>query len=111
MKKQLEYKLGDKIIFNKFFERKTTRKPIGETSFIGRFKQWDIEHLKSPKEGLVIGYRTLSNGYTDFEDGVGTIFEQTESFKAMLVVFSMFKKPILVPIENFNSTLVESNSK
>lgn len=98
----IKYEMGDKIIFDKFFKRVTTYKKQGGSARDRRFKQWDISTFKTPKKGIVIGYRNLSNGFTDYNQEAGTMFTQTECFKAMLVVFSMYKKPILIPVDNFN---------
>lgn len=91
-----EYKLGDQIIFDSFYKRKSSYKLQG--TYNRRFKEWEIQKYKTPQNGIVIGYRNLSNGFTDYEQEVGTMFTPTENFKAILVVFSMHRNAILVPI-------------
>jgi len=89
------YKTGDLITFDSFYKRKTSYKLHG--TYNRRFKEWEIIKSKAPQNGIVIGYRNLSNGFTDYEAEVGTMFTPTETFRAILVVFSMYRNPIFVP--------------
>jgi len=89
------YKLGDQITFDSFYKRKTSYKLQG--TYNRRFKEWDITKNKTTHNGIVIGYRNISNGFTDYDEEVGTMFTPTETFRAILVVFSMYRNPIFVP--------------
>lgn len=51
------------------------------------------------RTGLCIGYRTLYNGDRYWEDDVGYVFNPTEHFRAMLVVFDANTNPVYVPLD------------
>ena len=49
--------------------------------------------------GMVIGLRTLSNGFIDYNSDYGYIYNPTEYLQAALVAFDLRRKPILVPLD------------
>jgi len=71
----------------------------GGTS-INRF--WERKELKTPREGLYIGKRSLSNGHYFYEDG----YEHKESVAALLVVLSEREKPIYVLPEDVSEVSI-----
>jgi len=86
-------KLGQKITIDHKLKRvvKPHPKPLHDNKF------WEKEKIK-PKECILIGVRTLSNGVSDYSEG--TYYEPKEYFKAYLVVESLNRKPFFVLIEN-----------
>jgi len=70
-----------------------------ETVMRGVFnkKQWDIDRFKHPKGGVVIGWRTLSNGESEYSCcDEPIVYHPKEHFKALLVVIDEKHKPIYV---------------
>lgn len=57
-------------------------------------KQW-VERKIKPKQVMVIGKRTLRNGFIDYTEEY-IAFSGTESFSAFLVVENMREKPFYV---------------
>jgi hypothetical protein len=63
-------------------------------------KWWEERPLETPRDGLYIGKRTISDGYTEVEDtgeGVLYIYNPEQHYTAALVVFSERERPVLVP--------------
>lgn len=59
---------------------------------------WLSSEIK-PRMGLCIGYRTIFNGDRWWEDEeVGYVFNPTEHFRVMLVVFDAHTNPVYVPL-------------
>lgn len=56
-----------------------------------------------PKQGWIIGIRTLSNGRCFFEPEEGWKYSSKEHFQAYLVVFNIREKPVLVRPEDLKS--------
>lgn len=70
-----------------------------ETFLRGRYnkKEWVINRFKHPKKGLVIGFRTVSNGLTEFSGGDDPIIYHAEKYiKVLLVVINEKQNPIYV---------------
>lgn len=62
-------------------------------------KFWKSETLPAPRTGLLIGWRTISDGERMYEDEVGYVYEPQERQRAALVVFNERARPVLVPID------------
>lgn len=60
-------------------------------------KLWE-EKAITPRSGILIGYRNLSNGTREWESEVGYIYTPEEHFRAALVVFSDRENPVYAPI-------------
>jgi len=73
----------------------------GGTS-IKRF--WERRELRTPREGLYIGKRSLSNGHYFYENGYE--YEHKESVDALVVVLSEREKPIYVLPEDVSEVSV-----
>jgi hypothetical protein len=63
-------------------------------------KQWHTWKYGTPREGLYIGKRTLSNGHVGYvgEDD-DYVYTADEYFTAALVVFNEHTRPVLVPLD------------
>lgn len=86
-------KLGQKITVDSFLVRKEIMKGNG-TPFKNEWKIWNDINFEAPKEVLVIGVRTLSNGIV-FWDNM-RIYMPKEYFKALLVVEKLSSKPFYI---------------
>ena len=74
-------------------------------------KQWDIDRFKHPKLGVVIGYRLLSNGESEYQcNDEPIIYHPKDYFKAFLVVIDEKHNPIYVlPEEAFTAEQPKEN--
>jgi hypothetical protein len=53
--------------------------------------------------GIFLGFRTLSDGWNDYEYEVGYVFSAIESFKAALVCPSDRMNPVYVPLDKIKA--------
>lgn len=88
-------KLGDKVTVSAVLHR---RQEHTHDHKWGVRKFWDAWEI-TPRTGLYIGGRTLSNGRRWYEDEAGAVYEPESYFRAALVVFSGREKPVLVPLD------------
>lgn len=58
-------------------------------------KEWQGNQFAQPAEGIIIGKRTLSNGYAQWEEW-GMDYGPAEHFTAWLVVTGLRSKPVHV---------------
>jgi hypothetical protein len=65
----------------------------------GHRKTWNRYRLPETLNGMIIGERTLSNGYRSYEEW-GVQYDPAEYFKAYLVVTDMRSKPFYVRPED-----------
>ena len=86
----LPFEFGSKVKVTAVYRR------AGTTRERKNRKYWRVNPI-APREGLYIGYRTLYNGYVEYDDYGGT-FHPQEHYKAALVVFNEREKPVLVPL-------------
>jgi hypothetical protein len=93
-------KLGDKVTVSAVLHRRQEYK--GDRKW-GVHKYWDAWEI-TPRAGLYIGGRTLSNGQRWYEDEVGAVYEPETYFRAALVVFSEREKPVFVPLDQLEAT-------
>lgn len=59
-------------------------------------KQWDIDRFEYPRPGVVIGFRTLSNGESEYSSDEPIVYHPKQYFKALLVVLDEKHKPVYV---------------
>lgn len=90
-------KVGDKITVLKRYVRKTELRRDRNDIFQGRWKIW-VEKEIAPVDCFIIGIRTISNGRTESDPEVGTMYEAREHMKAILVVRTLYSKPFLIPL-------------
>jgi hypothetical protein len=63
----------------------------------GSRKQWVISRFARPRGGVVIGWRTLSDGVAEYNGhDEATIYHPKRYFRALLVVISEKQNPIYV---------------
>lgn len=62
-----------------------------------RSVEWVSDLQVTPIKGIFIGYRTLSNGTWEYEEGFPIWFSDS-MFQAALIVTHKSRNPILVPI-------------
>jgi hypothetical protein len=60
------------------------------------FKRWDECAFRTPKKVIVIGIRTLSNGYNLWDEDMGNVYYPQTYFKALLVVENLRSKPFYI---------------
>jgi hypothetical protein len=63
----------------------------------GYEKYWEPTPI-TPRKGILIGYRNLSNGVRDWESEVGYIYTPKKYLRAAVVVFSDRENPVYVPV-------------
>jgi hypothetical protein len=90
-------KFGDKVKVTSILSR--TCEYRQRKMYSGRekpqpYKFWKETKIK-PRDAILIGFRTLRNGFKYWESECGWIFESEESFKAALVVFNEKEIPRL----------------
>lgn len=60
-------------------------------------KMWRTRPLKAPVEGIIVGRRTLNQGFNEWiGNDEGITFVITDRFQAVLVAFDMRRKPVPV---------------
>lgn len=108
MSENSKYKLlGEKVIFNTQYKRVSSYKQRSEKSeYKGHYKEWTEVDSKF-KQGIVVGYRTISNGFVDYDDAA--TFDKKEHLQAVLVSFSLYRKPVLVPVNSIIPVIEEDN--
>lgn len=87
----MEFKFLDRIMVKSKLRRT-------ETVLSGAFnrKEWVMDRFKHPKQGVVIGWRTLSDGETEHSSDEPIVYHPKSHFKALLVVIGEKQKPIYV---------------
>jgi hypothetical protein len=93
------YKLGQEIIINSRLQRVSEYRRVETGSFNRRYKLWKQVRLKECQTVIVVGVRTLFDGYVDYDPEVGSMFSQENHFKAILVTSKLSQKPFYVKYE------------
>lgn len=91
-------------VLKRYWKTKTNpkEKPYpGQTSPLrGRpFKYWKSLEMKISRKGIFLGYRTLSDGYLDYDYEEGNTFIPEKFFKVALVCLSERENPVYVPLK------------
>lgn len=90
--------LGDSVTFTWHLTRKYESVPqpaYGRK--VWRTELWPGQPEPEPREGIVIGVRTLTNGINEYYGYDQPIqYRPKESVKAYLVAYDMRRKPVLV---------------
>ena len=96
----LEMQFGDKIQVTHILRRDQSYGPHPKATYPRSvyFKTWR-PIPQSQGTGIVIGKRTLFNGYNVYEPDCGNIFHPLEHFDAYLVALDMKRNPVYVKIE------------
>jgi hypothetical protein len=93
------YKLGQEIIINSQLKRVSEYRRDSLGSFNRKYRLWKEVKLKEPQIVIVVGIRTLFNGYVDYDPEVGSMFSQDSHIKAILVTGRLSQKPFYVKYE------------
>lgn len=80
--------LGKHLVVSEILVRKTNSEG---------YKYWEAKQLEKKRTAILIGYRTLSNGYRRWQGSQeGYTYEPKEYIKVRLVVFSTREKPVYI---------------
>ena len=91
-----EFTLGQKIIINSYYKRVIEYRKHHE--YERRFKIWKEIKLEKDEIVIVVGIRSLMNGWISYEDDYGNVFTGTEKVKALLVTGRLSEKPYYIPM-------------
>lgn len=91
------YKLGQELIIESKLKRVTEFKRTATFNFTKKYRKWEELKLKEPQKVIVVGVRTLFNGFVEYDTEVGSMFCQETHLKALLVVSKLSEKPFYVP--------------
>lgn len=92
--------LGSTITITKVYRRRTRyERRIPRQHYDTRMKVWEAWEIK-PRAAIFLGWRTLRNGASEWEDEVGFVFDADSYFKVALVCFSTRENPVYVPVES-----------
>ena len=94
----IEYGLGDAVWFTSTLHRVEERRLHNKVR--GRFwKVWQpVDH--ELRHGIVVGKRTLANGWLDGGYGEPTVFVPEEHLTAWLVAYHLRRKPVLTLLDD-----------
>lgn len=84
--------IGTPIVYNATLSRHVTQQRGWNTQ-----KEWRRGGIDA-RPGVYIGWRTLFDGTTEFDDD-GAVFHPSRHFPAALVVFDARCSPVLVPMD------------
>lgn len=90
--------LGQQITVTHKLKRISKYVNDGESPLKYELKFWDKVELKTPIKGIVIGIRKLSNGHNHYIREYGNAYEPKEHFKALIVAYHLYRKPIFVKL-------------
>ncbi|WXW93182.1 hypothetical protein SEA_BRAYBEAST_46 [Arthrobacter phage BrayBeast] len=65
--------------------------------------EWTVNPFDGPAEGIIVGKRTLSNGYREYHYDAGYEYGPAEHFTAYLVAFDLRRKPVHVLPEHIEA--------
>jgi len=95
-------KFGQRVGYSKVLVRREGRPKIGDAAEWRHF--WKREHTRKTI-GIVIGFRTLTNGHTD----IGGNYSGDEHFPAYIVASSLYRNPVRVKPEDL--TIIEEQMR
>jgi len=95
---EVKYELGQKIeVAAKLRRRSEYRQDKNIREWRNtEFKEWVEQPFKKVKTVMVIGVRTLSNGWNEYLMDYGNAYTALTYFKALLVVENLTQKPFYV---------------
>jgi hypothetical protein len=99
-------KLGDTLTITQVYHRHTRyARRIPRQHYDTRLKVWEAWDIK-PRQAIFLGWRTLCNGSSEWEDEAGYVFDPDKDghFRAALVCFSTRENPVYVPAEGLEAT-------
>lgn len=96
--------MGQRVTVTKIYQRGLRR---GR----GSIRQWaEVDH--PPADGWIVGFRTIYDGYVDWDTGEygqkesGNYFVPTGHKECALVVFSPRQNPVNVPLDGFTMLIL-----
>ena len=92
--------IGQEIEVDHELVRKLWFEKPNDFGFSKRLKSWDKKPFKQPKKAIVLGIRTLSNGWTSFDSEIGHMYTPTHYFRALLVVSNINNSTYFVEIKS-----------
>lgn len=116
------YAFGDRVNFTRPLNRRTvSRKVVSQSEWSGQtryrsYKEWTVERWigdtppEDHREGIVIGKRTLANGYVNYDYDEGTTFEPESHLIAYVIAYDLHRNPVYVLPEHITPTTQETHS-
>lgn len=94
-------KLGDRVTFTRTLSRRGVDVLDRERGRRRFRREWSSEEYPGqpepePREGIVVGVRTLADGSVDYSYEEPAVFVADRRFRAYLIAFSVHRKPVLV---------------
>lgn len=87
-------RLGDRVRASAILQRRSKYDGTGW----GKDRFWKSKPM-APRNGVFIGWRTLSNGHTNYNIDEPADYTPKEYFRTALVVFSERENPVYVPLD------------
>lgn len=103
MNNNTKIELGKRITVFRYLKRKSKYKidkSINEYKAT-EFKEWQDVDFKNPKEVMIVGVRTLSQGYNQWDSDMGNMYTPQSYFSALLVVENLRSKPFYIQNTDF----------
>lgn len=102
-KRRLE--LGQRVRYAATLRRAVEYAPLQFGQWTNRrrkvWKRGDWRGEPDPGEGIVVGLRTLADGFSDWEsEEVGYVFTPTDRHSAVLIAYDLRRKPVLALLED-----------
>lgn len=99
-----DLKFGDVVIIPSRLLR-TAEQRRDETQ-INWWKVWKVKPYPKPRTGILIGFRTLSNGAIWYGGDEGIVYTPKDFTKAALVALDSKTKPVLVRLEDVTNEII-----
>jgi hypothetical protein len=98
MKDKKPFYLGQKITVNSILKRKSKSQLKKDGIGYLDTKYWQ-EEITKPIDVIVVGLRNISDGYTEWNDGI-RLYTPVAYFKALFVVANINENPFYVKLKN-----------
>lgn len=92
----IDIRLGSIVRFNYTLLRRSGSEPDPRRPSRRKYTRTWTPQLRAVREGVVVGVRSLANGEVEYLGEEGTVFSSTERFRAYLIAFDLYRKPVLV---------------
>lgn len=78
------------------------------SSYVGNqwWKIWSIKPFPKPVTGILIGFRTLQEGVTTYDEECGRYFTPKTYLKVALVALSAYKNPVMCMLDSVNNEIL-----
>lgn len=93
-------KLGQPVKFAAHLVRKTIIKPGQGWGFAG--KEWHRSVYPEPRDGVLIGMRTVTDGHRVNLGDEGLAYKATKTHRVAVVAFALHRAPVLVTLADLN---------